>query len=307
MQDRVQNVLVLGAGGFIGRALVESLAHSGHHVLAATRRPTTFRDERVVNRVSEFSCVGDFLPLLGEIDCVIHAASTSTPGSSAARPQLDGNLRSTLGLLEALQEFPASRLMYISSGGSLYGDAEKPMTEEAPLRPRSYHAAGKIAAEYFVRAWAHQYSGTAIILRPSNIYGPGQKPGFGFGVIPTALHCVLEGAPFMMLGDGRSIRDYLYIEDFIELCRAALSARLGEGVHLYNVASGTALELRSLLQRIDIVTGVPLRTVPRAARTVDVRTIMLDCTAARDAFDWAPHMDLDEGLRRTWSWIQNRE
>lgn len=256
--------------------------------------------------VSEFSCVDDFLPLLEGVDCVVHGASTSTPGSSAARPQLDGNLRATLGLLEALQEFPASRLIYISSGGSLYGDAEKPMTEDAPLRPRSYHAAGKIAAEYFVRAWAGQYSGTAIILRPSNIYGPGQQPGFRFGVVPTALHCVLESMPFTILGDGCSIRDYLYVDDFVALCTAALSAGIREGVHIYNVASGTALELLALLKRIEVVTGIPLRTVVQTARSVDVHTIMLDSMAARDAFGWVPQMDLDEGLRRTWAWIRNR-
>ena len=297
-------VAILGAAGFLGRSLGESLACAGIEVLAATRQPARFDHAGIRNVVAPFAGKDDFIPLLREGAAIIHAASISTPGSSAARPQLDGNLRTTLGLLEALQEFPGNRLVYISSGGTLYGDGDRPMPEDAPLRPRSYHAAGKIAAESFIRAWASQYPGTAIVLRPSNVYGPGQKPGHGFGVVPNAFRCASEGAEFTVLGDGRSLRDYLYVDDFVALCSAALTAETGEGVHAYNAASGQALQLLSLLDRIDATTGMPLRRVFRPARTIDVRTITLDNTAARRAFGWNPATDIDEGLRRSWDWFR---
>ena len=297
-------VAILGAAGFLGRRLGEALAANGMDVLAATRQPATFAHASIRNIVAPFADKHDFAPLLRDGATVIHAASISTPGSSAAHPQLDGNLRTTLGLLEALQESPGNRLLYISSGGTLYGDSESPMAEDAPLRPRSYHAAGKIAAESFVRAWTSQYSGTAVILRPSNVYGPGQRPGNGFGVVPTAFQCVLDGAPFTILGDGRALRDYLYVDDFVALCAAALSTPLGEGVHVFNAASGKALELLALLDRIDAVTGTPLRRTFLPARAVDVRTITLDNAAAKTAFGWNPATGLDEGLRRSWDWFR---
>ena len=297
-------VAILGAAGFLGRSLGESLARAGMEVLAATRRPASFDHAGIRNIVAPFADKGDFIPLLREGAAIVHAASISTPGSSAAQPQLDGNLRTTLGLLEALQEFPANRLVYISSGGTLYGDGDQPMPEDAPLRPRSYHAAGKIAAESFIRAWASQYPGTAVVLRPSNVYGPGQRPGNGFGVVPNAFRCAVEGAPFTVLGDGRSLRDYLYIDDFMSICTTALSARLDQGIHVFNASSGMAVELLALLDRIDAATGMPLRRVFEPARTVDVRKIMLDNAAASTAFGWNPAMDLDEGLRRSWRWFR---
>jgi len=297
-------VAILGAAGFLGRSLGESLARAGVEVLAATRRPASFDHAGIRNIVAPFADGGDFVPLLRDGAAIVHAASISTPGSSAAQPQLDGNLRTTLGLLEALQESPGNRLLYISSGGTLYGDSELPMAEDAPLRPRSYHAAGKIAAESFIRAWASQYPGTAVVLRPSNVYGPGQRPGNGFGVVPNAFRCAVEGAPFTVLGDGRSLRDYLYVDDFMSLCTTALSARLDKGFHVFNASSGNAVELLALLDRIDATTGMPLRRVFQPARTIDVRTIMLDNAAARTAFGWNPAMDLDEGLRRSWRWFR---
>lgn len=297
-------VAILGAAGFLGRCLSESMASAGIEVVAATRRPAAFGHAGIRNVVAPYADKDDFLPLLRDGAAVIHAASISTPGSSAAHPQLDGNLRTTLGLLEALQEFPGNRLLYISSGGTLYGDSDQPMPEDAPLRPRSYHAAGKIAAESFIRAWASQYPGTAIVLRPSNVYGPGQRPGNGFGVVPNAFRCALDAAPFTVLGDGRSLRDYLYVDDFVALCTAALSTHAEEGAHVYNAASGRALELLALLDRIDATTGMPLRRVFRPARTIDVRAITLDNAAARTAFGWNPAIDLDEGLRRSWDWFR---
>jgi len=157
-------VAILGAAGFLGRCLSESMASAGIEVVAATRRPAAFGHAGIRNVVAPYADKDDFLPLLRDGAAVVHVASISTPGSSAAHPQLDGNLRTTLGLLEALQEFPGNRLVYISSGGTLYGDGNRAMPEDAPLRPRSYHAAGKIAAESFIRAWASQYPGTAIVL-----------------------------------------------------------------------------------------------------------------------------------------------
>src|SRR5690606_26013800 len=94
---------------------------------------------------------GTFSRLLENCDAVIHTAAHSTPGSSMATPLLDGDLRTTLSLLEALQAHPHCRLLFLSSAGTLYGDRSEPARESAPLRPRSYHGAGKAAAEHFIQ------------------------------------------------------------------------------------------------------------------------------------------------------------
>jgi len=299
-------VLVLGAAGFIGRELAERLATQGVEVIAATRRPARYEHDGIRNAVSPFEDAGQFAPLLDDCTAVIHAASASTPGSSAAQPQLDGNLRTTLALVEALQDSPRSRLMFLSSGGTLYGDRDSPANETDPLRPRSYHGAGKAAAEHFIHAWAAQYGGTAVVLRPSNVYGPGQRPRAGFAIIPTALACARTRTPLTLWGDGLAVRDYLYIDDFVALCIAALDTPMGAGSHVFNASSQEGVALNALIDEIDNVTRRPVERRYRPVRTVDIGRITTDSSHANRTFGWIPATPLQEGLRRTWQWFQTQ-
>lgn len=299
-------VFILGAGGFIGRRIAERLAREGAEVIAATRTPATFGHAGIRNVVAPWDTRGQFEQWAPRCRAIVHAASSSTPGSTAAQPQLEGNLRTTLAMIEALQDTPTVRLLFLSSGGTLYGDRDEPAREDDPLRPRSYHGAGKAAAEHFLQAWATQYGGTALLLRPSNVYGPGQPAGRGFGIIPTAFDCALRGTPLTIWGDGSTIRDYLYVDDLVALCGKALAAPLAAGAHAFNAASGTAVTLNALFDHIDAVTGHPLERQYEPARRVDVHSITADSNAARATFGWAPTTTLDEGLRRTWQWFSTR-
>lgn len=298
-------IFLLGAGGFIGRHLAERFAQNGAYVIAATREPTSFEHGAIHNIVSTWDEREQFAEWLPQCSAIVHAASSSTPGSSAAKPQLDGNLRTTLAMIEALQNSPSCRLLFLSSGGTLYGDRSGPAKEDDPLRPRSYHGAGKAAAEHFIHAWATQYDGTAVILRPSNVYGPGQPARRGFGIIPTAFDCALSGTPLPIWGRS-SVRDYLFINDLVDLCAAALAHKLEIGTHVFNSAFGEGVSLETLIDRIDAVTGRPIQRHYEAARRVDVQTITADTTAARSTFGWSPTIELDEGLRRTWQWYSTQ-
>lgn len=297
-------VFLLGAGGFIGRQLAQRLATSGRSVIAATRRPVEFVHPRVRNVVEAWDDRAHFAQWIAGCGAIVHAASSSTPGSSAAQPQLEGNLRTTLALVEALQDAPSTRLLYLSSGGTLYGDRESPAIEDDPLRPRSYHGAGKIAAESFIRAWAAQYAGTAALLRPSNVYGPGQPARRGFGIIPAAFDCAQHGRPLTIWGDGSTVRDYLYIDDLLALCEAALSRPLAPGAHAFNAGSGRGIAVAALVDLVGAVAGRAIERRHETPRRVDIRSILVDNGAARAAFAWAPRVELEEGLRRTWAWIR---
>lgn len=299
-------ILVLGAAGFIGRHLCMSFAANDIEVIAATRRPASFGSALIENVVADFDSADHFIPLIGRCDAVIHAASSSTPGSSESRPQLDGNLKPTLALIQALQDMPGRRLLYFSSGGTLYGDRERGALETDPLRPRSYHGAGKAAAEYFIHAWTAQYGGAAVVIRPSNVYGPGQPRRPDFGIIPAAFDCALHGRAITVWGDGSTVRDYLYIDDLVSLCSKALSARLPAGLSIFNASTGIGTTLNALLDEVERTTGRPLHREYRAPRRVDIQSIVLDATAARVELQWQPTVSLAVGLRRTWAWFSAR-
>lgn len=294
---------VLGAGGFIGRHLVRHFAEAGCRVTAATREPLSWTGSAVEGIALPFESRADFDPLLETCDLVLHVASRTTPGSSEAQPQLEGNLRTTLALIEALQARPSVRLIYFSSGGTLYGDCEEPPSERAPLRPRSYHGAGKAAAEHFIQAWAAQFGGSAIILRPSNVYGPGQPPHAGFGLVAAALDHCRRGVPLSVWGDGSAVRDYLYIDDLVDLVDRVVAAPPFGEVEVFNVSRETGVSVDALLDAVDRTTGRPLVRNYQPGRRVDVHRIVPSGEKARRILEWSPRVALDEGLRRTWQWF----
>jgi UDP-glucose 4-epimerase len=299
-------ILVLGASGFIGRRLAESFAADGNMVVAATRHATLFAHPGVTNVVAPFNMPEHFTPLLNRCRWVVHAASTSTPGSSAATPLMElETLRPTLALLTALQDPSARRpLLYLSSGGTLYGDREGDNAHEPdPLRPRSYHGAGKAAAEFFIHAWTEQYDGAAVVLRPSNVFGPGQLPRAGFGIIPAAFEHARNREAITIWGDGSAVRDYLYVDDFVALCRAVLATTRDAGLRVFNASRGTGVSVEGLLDAIDAVTGQPLQRVHAPGRAVDIQHIVPDNAAACAAFGWQPQVSLHDGLRQTWRWF----
>jgi len=304
------SILVLGAGGFVGKHLTHALVERGEKVIAASRHTATFQADGVESIVGQFNEPEHFMPLLARSRAVVHVASRSTPGSSAgnAIAELRDNLRPTLALLQAMQQTPQINLLYLSSGGSLYlAETEEPAEETSSVRPRSYHGAGKIAAEYFISAWCDQSGGAATILRPSNIYGPGQPERTGFGIVPTGFSKISRDETLTVWGDGSAVRDYLYIADFAALCTAVLTVPMHPGMLVLNAASGRGVSLNELFTAMEEVAGHPLRRVYDYARAVDAPRVVMDASLAYRRYGWTSTISLHEGLKKTWDWFSTTQ
>ena len=300
------SILVLGGGGFVGMQLARALAQRGENVIVVSRRPVKLELANVQSILGEPDEPEHFTPLLKRSRAVVHAASRSTPGSSAGRAmaELQDNLRPTLALLEALQQYPQTGLLYLSSGGSLYATApEELATESSAIHPRSYHGAGKVAAEHFIGAWCAQFDGGATVLRPSNIYGPGQSERAGFGIIPAGLGRISRGETLPIWGDGSAIRDYLHIDDFVALCIKVLTDPMPRGSRLFNASSGTGASLNQLFSIMEAVTGRPLLRAYDTGRAVDSPRVVIDSSLARQHFGWSATTSLQEGITNTWAWF----
>lgn len=298
----MSRIAVLGASGFLGRRIVHRLADAGHDVVAGVRSPTQVEGARQVIEGS-FDTVSGCIRLLDGCHAVVNTASISTPGTSYGKPlrEVEGNLRVTAALVEALQERPGVELVYVSSGGSVYASSGPVASnEDSEVRPRSYHGAAKLASEWLISAWCDQYGGRATAVRPSNIYGPGQPAKPGFGIIPAAFNAILTERPLTLWGDGSAARDYVFVDDVADLVARATAPPQQSGLLRINAGSGESIRLVDLFDTIAEVTGRPVPRVHEPARSVDAVDIAIDSGAAKTMFGWSAATGLRDGLTKAW-------
>ncbi len=301
-------ILLLGGAGFLGRNLAQALLNRGSEVLVLSRRPSPFEHHPRLRYVQgDLSDAALRADLLAQCGTIVFLASESVPGSTARKPltEIDGNLRPLAAWIEDLFALPSRRIIHLSSGGTVYGDPQRlPVAEEAPLRPLSFHAAIKLAAEQCWRVLARDGQHDVTVLRPSNIYGPGQPLLSHFGVIRKLLEVALRGQAFEIWGDGQTVRDYLYIDDFVDACLQLLQLPAEPGFRVFNLGAGEGVSLLELCRRVEAICGHAVTRRHLPARTVDVRRIVLDSSALTAATGWRPQVDLDAGLRRSWDWLR---
>lgn len=296
-----RRVLLVGGNGFYGRALARRLAAGGHEVHVVSRSTAAGERDGILFHRGSQDDPAVMRPLLERCPVLVHMASTSTPGSSARDPVHDTtcNLLPAARMLDMAAATPPDRMLFVSSGGSVYGNpARVPVDEQAPLQPLSYHAAGKVALEALFQTFAHAHGTSLAVLRPSNLYGPGQDLRSGFGLVRTLLERALRGEPVEVWGDGSAVRDYIYIDDAVAACERLIGQQAATGV--FNLGSGRGTSIAEMVELVAQATGRQLEIVRRPGRATDVRAIVLDSGRLRQATGWTPEITLEDGLERTW-------
>jgi UDP-glucose 4-epimerase len=211
---------------------------------------------------------------------------------------IEDELLPLVTLAEAAADARLRRLVFISSGGTVYGaDHKLPIAETAPLRPISSYGAIKVMIEQALLDVARRKSLPTAILRVSNPYGRRQVSTEGLGFIGAAVRAARTGAPLTLWGDGSSIRDFVHVNDVADAIRLACEREMDSFV--VNIGSGVQT---SLLRIIEIVERVSHQTISRrfeAARKVDVPCNALDITQAATILGWRPSTGLEDGIRST--------
>ncbi len=298
-------VLIIGGCGFVGSHVVDTCLAEGMtvRVLDPARKDCRIAHPEVDYVCGHLEDQARLPELLSGIDAVVHLASTTVPPSSNLDPAADisGNLLPMVKLLAAMREHGPRKLVFLSSGGTVYGIPNMcPVPETHPLQPICSYGIVKAAMEHYLLMEQHLHGLQATILRPSNIYGPRQGRLGVQGVISTYLHNLNEGLPIEVWGDGSVIRDFLYVQDFAGLCHQALKSNL---TGCFNAGSGTGISINDLISRIQRITGRPVRPLYRAGRGFDVPRIILDTSKVEASLGWRPRIELDEGLAGTWNWV----
>jgi UDP-glucose 4-epimerase len=304
-----QEVLLIGGMGYVGRQLQEPLRAAGYriHVIdrKASEQPANENIEFHEGLLSDESILRAALPRCAT---VFFLASDSVPATTAGSPSREGelNLLPFLKFLDIFKDHRQIHLVYLSSGGTIYGNPEKsPVYESSPVAPISYHGAGKAAIEAFLHASSSQCGNRITIIRPSNLYGPYQPYVPGFGIIRNMMEKLRRDEPVEIWGDGEIIRDYMYIDDFIAACLACMQPDKQQKIYrIFNVSSGQSLSINQLCDAIEAATGKKLRRVYLPGRAIDVMAVILDHSRIKRELGWQPVVGINEGLRRTWEWIE---
>ena len=210
--------LVLGGGGFLGSHLVDELLNRNHDVRVLDRAAEQHRaTPRAVDyRLGDFADPAVTAEALQDVDTVYHLASTTVPSTSNLDPTADirANLIPGVRLLEQLVRLDVPRIVFLSSGGTIYGNPKNvPVAVEHPANPRCSYGVVKIATEQYLHMFQELYGLSPTILRASNPYGPRQGRLGVQGAIATFLDRLIKTEPIRIWGDGSVVRDYLYVTD----------------------------------------------------------------------------------------------
>ena len=300
------NALVLGGCGFIGSHIVDLLLDAGHKVRVVDHSPEQFRQPLtdVDYRFMDFINTSELEAALDGIDTVIHAISSTVPGTSNKNPQADiqNNLLGSIRLLDLLKKQGICRIVFLSSGGTVYGTPDIiPVSEDHPLNPLCSYGVVKIAIEKYLFMYQHLYGLRPIVIRPANPYGPRQGHSGVQGVISTFLADMLKERPLNIWGDGSIIRDFFHVQDLARLC---VTAAESDQTGIFNAGSGCGHSVREIIDIISEITGVAADIRFSAAHESDVEKIVLDIEKASVTFGWSPNIPLEQGIRDHWKWLR---
>lgn len=301
---------VFGGGGFIGSAIVDRLLVEGHAVRVFERpRVAPYREfdtgEAIEWVTGDMLGAHDVAQAIDGADTVIHLVSTTLPKGSNDDPAYDvsSNVLATLNLLDAMAAKGLRRIVFISSGGTVYGTPRYvPIDEKHPTEPEVSYGIVKLTIEKYLQLYQRLHGIRATVLRVANPYGERQRIETAQGAVGVFLHRVLSGQPIDIWGDGTVIRDFIHVGDVAD---AFVRAAEYEGdVTVFNIGSGVGTSLNQLVQAIGEVVGGPVACNHLPGRAIDVPVSVLDCSLAKRELGWEPTVRLPEGLSRTVAWLR---
>lgn len=304
-------IVILGGGGFIGSAVAERLLADGHAVRIFSRQRTApwrqFEDaERIEWMTGDVRSEPDLAAVVAGADVVVHLVSTTVPGSSVNDPVHDvqSNLVPAVKLLEIMVGQGIERIIFVSSGGTVYGPPRYlPMDEDHPTRPIVAYGATKLAIERALLQYRHNHGIQVGILRVANAYGPRQRADRGQGAVATFIDQARAGRRLEVWGDGLTIRDYVYVTDVADALARLLRYR---GEHaVFNIGSGRGVSVNRLIGIIRKSMNTRLETVYRSARRFDVPENVLDVSLAAQELHWRPRVSLEDGIATTLDWYRS--
>lgn len=296
------NVVILGGCGFTGSYLAKSLVDRDIRVRLFDRKDV----DR--NRIAAFASKVEIIEgdlaheaeiakALDGMDIVVHLACTTLPASSNTDPiyDVETNVLATIRMLDWAVKLKIKRVIFASSGGTIYGPAKiLPIEEEHPTEPICSYGIQKLAIEKYMALFGKLHGLDWVSLRTSNLYGKGQKADSGQGAVTAFAQAVKRGDPISLWGDGSVVRDYLHISDLVEAYLKVIE--ISPPSRIYNIGTARGVSLNNLIKFIAQASGKTPSVTYSPSRPLDVPANVLDCSRAITELGWKPKLKLEVGL-----------
>lgn len=306
------NVILLGAAGFIGTNLIIDLSKDpANHITAVDKKIQYFQHIKNMNLPdfhiiqSDLEMDTDYESLLEGQDIVYHLISTTVPTTSNQHiaEELKANVVLTANLLEACVRRNVKKIVFISSGGTVYGkEFECPLSENTPTNPITSYGVQKLSIEKLIYLFNYMYGLDYRIIRLANPYGPYQRPNGVLGAVTTFTYKALKNEEIVVYGDGSIIRDFIYIEDAVRGIQKIVNGN--DQNRLFNLGCGYGTSINELLQTIECTLNMKLNVKYTNSRQVDVPVNFLDINRFENAYGDLNPISLEDGIKKTAEFIK---
>jgi len=308
----VMRLAITGASGFIGGRFVEAATRDGIvgrpvSVLALTSSEETAR--RVLAKQPSAKAVPlpgldheKLVEAMRGCEALMHAAWSTVPAEAERDPlkDLHVNVESSIRLYQAAIAAGVKRIVFISSGGTVYGEPRwSPITEDHPLLPLSAYGTSKLCAEHYLLSLARAAGIAALVLRPANVYGRDRSHDKPQGVVEHWLERLRTGQELLSWNDTSVVRDYIHVDDVTAALIASLHRPITEP--FVNVGTGVGTSLRDLAELMQRATGISVRLTASASPYPALSRNVLSTALLQQCLGVAPRVSLEEGIARTWA------
>ena len=287
-------VVILGGTGFLGSHLGSRLVKEGFEVCSVGRRTGVAGARHVVG---DLFAMGDLDALFREVDVCVHLATDVVPSTAEREGYagLERNLALASRVADACARADVRKLIFASSGGTVYGQDVLNAREDNQCRPIGLYGVQKVAVEALLRSRLRSTSCSLVNLRIGNPYGAGQERQRAHGVVGHLLRALILDSPFTVWGDGTQVRDYVGVQDVVEAFLRAMSYSGEEDV--FNVGSGVGTSTNQLIELCQSAAGKRLAITYGAHPAYDVDRVYLNIDRAGSALGWIPNVVLQDGIR----------